>query len=96
MLDRTIELGDLDIPRFLAIWELAFWPHPPPLLAHPLLSSAEDRGDEFEFLASERWEGSTVLAVETDYLPLTAVAMETSFFRWFGKYIADEVCRAVN
>ena len=32
-----------------------------------------------------------VYAFEADYLPTEAIAMDTSFFRWFGKNIVEKV-----
>ena len=96
LLDEAVQLTDFDIPRFIATWELSFWPHTPPLVAHPILSPSSP----FEFTSAEYWlppdPSRHVLAVEADFLPLTSMAMETSFFRWFTAHVASPVVGSMN
>jgi len=82
----------LNLLTLLHLGELAFWPHPPPLIAHPVISYPRT-SSQFPFTTKEFWlpqsrlpQRHPILAVETDYLPTTALAMETSFFRWFGAF----------
>lgn len=88
LMDEDISLQEFNISEFLSIWECAFYPLPPPLIAQGLVNV---NTQFYPFVHYDTWHlssnVSSVIATATDLVEQQMPAFDSLFLLWFIQHV---------
>lgn len=92
LLDEDMSLSEFNITKFLKIWDCAFYPSQPPLIAQALLAESTQY---FHFLHYSEWQKysnlTKIIASETDFIEQQIPTFDSLFLYWFIEYVMVHV-----